>query len=187
MNNKPTIFIGIDPAERKNGFAICIIDTSDNTVSFKPFKSGLVDFFSWILNDAPDQIQVLFCVENSNLQKELFYTHRAIDSGALLSSSQAKYIKSRKLSIGEIKTACMSVGKNQAISQNTVDILKARNYNVIDISPREKGKKWSEIECLAVSKQEKHELGKHIKNQDCRDSYKLALIAKDRSKKPFKK
>lgn len=166
MNNKPTIFIGIDPAFRKDGFAICIIDDSDNSVSFKVFRNGLLDFFSWILDDAPDPIQVVFCVENSNLQDDTFD----------MRGSKAVVAKKSR-----------SVGKNQAISQNTVDILIARGFTVVNISPKSKGKKWTEFECLAVSKQNTHELGKKVQNQDCRDSYKLALIAKDRSKKPFKK
>ena len=164
--NRPTIFIGIDPAFRKDGFAMCVIDTTDNTVSFKVFKNGLLDFLSWLFYDAPDPIQCVFCVENSNLQDDTF---------DMRGSKPVVAKKSR------------SVGKNQAVSQCVVDVLQVRNFNVVNISPKAKGKKWTEIECLAVSKQEKHELGKAIKKEDCRDSYKLAIMAKDKSKTKFNK
>ena len=59
---KYNLFIGIDPAFRDNGFAMAIIDKTDNTVLFKMFKNGFLDFCSWFLHDSP--ADALICVEN---------------------------------------------------------------------------------------------------------------------------
>ena len=147
------LYIGVDPAFRKNGFALCIIDTSDKTARFKMFKNGFIDFASWFLFDAPER--AIFCVENSNLQNKTF----------VMAGSKAVIAdRSRK------------VGKNQAISQNTVDLLRTK-YKVVDCSPREKGKKWNAALYKLIMKQEKHITTKDASNQDERDSYQLALIA----------
>ena len=49
----PMNYIGIDPSFRKDGFAVCVIDT-DNTAAFTIMKGGLLQFISWILHDAPE-------------------------------------------------------------------------------------------------------------------------------------
>ena len=151
------LFIGIDPAFRKNGFALCIIDTSDKTVRFKKFKNGFLDFASWFLFDSPEH--AIFCVENSNLQDVSF------------DMTGTKSVVARK---------SRNVGKNQAVSQNTVDLLRTK-YKVVDCSPKEKGKKWNASRYTAVMNQEKHSTAKNASNQDERDSYQLALIAKQKS------
>jgi hypothetical protein len=157
--NKHNIFIGIDPAFRANGFAMAIIDTTDNTVLFKVFKDGFLGFSSWFLNDSPDK--ALICVENSNLQNKTF-----------------SYYKGNK---NEMARISRSVGKNMAISQCVVDLCKTK-YKVVDCSPKAKGSKWTAPQYNAVMKQEKHTTTKKTSNQDERDAYKLALIA---LKKPY--
>ena len=163
MNPKKTptakIYIGIDPAFREKGFCLCCIDTSDNSVSFRTFKNGYNDFCWWLINDAPDKSDCIICVENSNLQNETI---------ALTGSKMVIARKSR------------NVGKNQAVSQNTVDILRVYGYLVVDLSPREKGAKWAEETVRNVAKTERHELPQKI-SQDARDAYKLALLARQKS------
>jgi len=182
--NRPTVFIGIDPAFRKSGFCLCCIDTKDNTVSFKTFKNRLMDFMSWVKNDAPNKDDCIICVENSNLQDEFFYTHRAVKGGALLTYSQSKAIKSRPLSQAESNKSNRDVGKNMATSQMTVDFLGIFDFKVIDLSPKQKGTKLNEFQFQQIAKQNKHSVPKTT-TQDERDAYKLALIAKDKSKTKF--
>jgi len=151
---KHNLFIGIDPAFRQNGFAMCIIDTSDNTVYYKMFKNGFLDFVSWFLHDSPER--ALICVENSNLQNKTF-----------------SYYKGSKK---ELEHISRSVGKNQAISQCVVDLCKTK-YKVVDCSPKDKGAKWNATTYNRILKQQKHKTEKNTSNQDQRDAYKLALIA----------
>jgi hypothetical protein len=152
MKNK--IFIGIDPAFRKNGFCICILDSSDQTIYFKTFKNGFLGFSSWFLHDSP--ANAVICVENSNLTKATF------------NMSGNKYEVARK---------SRNVGKNQAISQCVCDLCETK-YKTFGVSPREKGKKWSKEEFNRVLYQQKHvNTKKRATNQDERDAYKLCLIA----------
>jgi hypothetical protein len=116
MKNK--VFIGIDPAFRKKGFAIAILD-EDYSLSFRIFDSFL-NFFTFVLYEFPEG--AIVGVENSNLQEVTFkknatpYQHR-------------------------------SIGKNQAVSQLVADLLKARlgEEAVVEFSPSQKGKK---VTCL---------------------------------------
>jgi len=152
MKNK--LFIGIDPAFRNNGFAISVIDKSDNTVYFKVFKNGFLDFVSWFLHDSPDL--AIICVENSNLQNKTF-----------------SYYKGNAQQMAKISR---SVGKNQAISQCVVDLVSTK-YKVIDCSPKQKGGKWNAAQYKNAMLREGHTTTKRSSNQDERDAYKLALIA----------
>jgi len=152
------IYIGIDPAFREKGFTICIIDTEDNSVKFKKFKA-FKDFCFWVLSDAPLKEDVIFCVENSNLTGASFDLK---GSAALIAR------KSR------------NVGMNQAISQNTVDVLTAFDYLVVDLSPKDKGEKYTDHIFRSVAKANGHKVPK-IVSQDARDAYKLAGLAKQKS------
>lgn len=147
------IFLGFDPAFRKNGFAICSIEDKD--VYFKRFKN-YTHFLGWLYHDRPDM--AFCCVENSNLTDATFNRGGGIAS---------KMKQSR------------NVGKNQAASQIAVDLLRIvyGKENVVDISPKQKGKKWPKMYAKAVAKQEKHVLPSKL-NQDEIDAYQIALIAK---------
>lgn len=158
MNNKPTIFIGIDPAFRKDGFVICIIDYSDNSVVFKPFIS-FKDFISWVILEAPDPEDVVFCVENS------FLINASFD---LKGNRQVLARKAR------------NVGMNQAVSQNTVDILMAHGFKVVNLSPKQKGEKYTDITFRNIARANKHQVPKTV-SQDKRDAYKLAGLARQMS------
>ena len=116
--------IGIDPAFRKNGYGMCIVDYYDKTISFKIFKNGYIDFMSWLMFERPELAK--YCVENSNLQKAIWL------NGTKKGTTTVQ------------KAVC--VGKNQAISQITVDnlIVFCGKENVKDISPKVKGKVMNE-------------------------------------------
>jgi hypothetical protein len=176
MANK--LFIGIDPAFRSNGFAMCIIDISDKTVLFKMFKAGFLDFVGWFLHESPET--ALFCVENSNLSNVTFWTHKDKKTKKLLTAAQAKYNRNAvKISPKELAKVSRNVGKNQAISQNVVDLLNTK-YPVVNISPKEKGKKWSDKTAQAYLYTEKLKTTKKTTNQDERDALLLAKIAKQK-------
>ena len=155
------LFIGIDPAFRQKGFAMAIIDNNTKKASFKMFRNGFLDFCRWLDSSPPDVASTVFCVENSNLQKATF------------DMRGNKNVIARK---------SRNVGKNQAASQYTVDILKAKGYEVLDISPKDKGGKWTEDGFKWVVKSKKILLTKAKPNQDERDALKLALIALNKSK-----
>jgi len=153
MKTKPAIRIGIDPAFRKSGFAVCIID-ENKEAQFRTFKNGLLDFLSWLWNDSPDN--ALVTVENSNLQNITFD----------MRGSKAVIAKKSR-----------NVGKNQAASEITVQacIVRWGKNRVQNISPRQKGGKWTDKEFKAVVRQEGHKLYGYTGKEDYRDAYQLAL------------
>lgn len=149
------VYIGIDPAFRKSGFGMCIIDER-NTVSFRKFRSFL-DFLGWVFSEECPDFAVV-CIENSNLDAMMYAYQRNKDGQAL-----AK--------------AAMNVGKNQAASQYTVDACRYRwPKTTFDISPKEKGKKWTHEQFKGVARQNGHKAGKV--SQDEIDAYQLALLGK---------
>lgn len=161
IKKKPKIYIGIDPAFRKNGFAMAVIDLTDRTINYKPFPSGFLSFLSWLLHDAPEVNEdVIFCVENSNLQNKTFDM-----TGTRLVLAK----KSR------------DVGKNQATSQHVVDSCLAKGYKVLNISPKQKGPKWKSNKQLQQQLLiNKIKASKKTSSQDERDAAKMAIIALSR-------
>lgn len=163
MNNY--CFIGIDPAFRKDGFCVCIID-EDSTVDFKMFNSFL-DFVDWCF-DTPSPNRSFVCVENSNLQDATF------------DMKGSKYIVAKK---------SRHVGQNQAASQYTFEMCKRIwREHAFEVSPREKGKKLTDLEVRYIASKYKHTLLNYKGNkneQDKRDAYKLALQAKDKAFRLF--
>ncbi|MGB1216447.1 MAG: hypothetical protein ACPG5P_01140 [Saprospiraceae bacterium] len=158
MQFKQIIFVGIDPAFRKEGFAVAILD-EENTVRFKMFKNGFMDFIGWMLNDRPEHLVV--GVENSNMEKALFARHK---------NSVA---------------AAMNVGKNQAASQFTVDFCRGviGKDKVIQISPSQKGKKiTNDLFFRGLVRANGHRLDETYrglqKEQDKRDAYVILTQAR---------
>ena len=150
------IIIGIDPAFRKTGFAAAIIDETGE-VEGRMFR-GLLDFMEWVESKEWPGQTIIVGVENSNLQNKTFD------------------MRGNK---GEIARRSRNAGANQAASQYTVDYCRhffGREY-VFEISPREKGKKYTQVEFRQVMKQEGHRAAGKF-NQDQRDAYKIALIAR---------
>ena len=142
------IYIGIDPAFRKNGFGMCILDFSDKTANFYIFKS-FFEFLSWLTNERPKT--AFYCIENSNLQKKCWQKN------------------------------AMSVGKNQAASQYTVDACKyfCGDKFIREISPLEKGgkEKVNMIFKIESKKWRLHNYKGLVSEQDKRDSFLLALLS----------
>ena len=156
MKNKPCL-IGIDPAFRKSGFCVVVID-EENTAHARVFKSFL-DFLKW-LPEAPDN--AIVTIENSNEENALFAYHAA---------------KNQKTKIA----AALNVGKNQAASQYTVDACRHRwegEGKVYSVSPSQKGRKWDEKTFRTSAKADGVTIDNSFNSQDARDAYKLAVMGR---------
>jgi len=159
MKEQPinTNFVGADPALRENGFWVCVICRIDNTATFKPIKN--LGVFARLLQDV---CPAAVCVENSNLQKNVF-------------------AKMKHTGIG----GALSVGKNMGVSQAATDI--ADEYSAIPsgISPQAKGMKiTNETVFQGIARANNLTLHGYkpgqSPGQDMRDALKLALIAEQR-------
>ena len=148
------VVIGIDPAIRKNGFALCFYDTINKTLDFE-----IMDFIDFILfsEDAMEATDnFAFCVENSNLQNLSFD------------------MKGNK---GVLARKSRNVGMNQAVSQLTCDLLKRRGFEVVEISPKQKGAKLEHETFKALTINMNVANYKGLKGeQDKRDAFKIALL-----------
>lgn len=155
------VFIGVDPAFRKDGFAACVIDQTDKTARFLNFQDVL-RWSEWLhSDDAPEH--AIVCIENSNLQ-DITFDMRGNRS--------------------EIARKSRNVGCNQAVSQLAF-VAAVRRYGpgwVFEISPKDKGHKYTPSEFLSVVRQDGIKLPGGSINQDHRDAYKLANIARMKSR-----
>jgi len=178
------ILIGIDPAFRKSGHAIGIIDES-GLIRFKVFKD-FISFMGWITD--PEEVpkkSVLVGIENSNLSNATFWTHKD-KSGKMYTASQARRVPGlTPLSKSETARVSRNVGANQAASQITVDLCRwlFGADRVVELSPEQKGRKWTDAEFTSVRSQERHRLYKSnykglASEQDKRDAYQIALQAR---------
>jgi hypothetical protein len=155
-------FIGVDPSYRIGGFYVCII--ANNLVTFKKINN-FIDYVAFIDSIAETTTETVICIENSN---ETNYTF----IGKNIRSAAAREKISR------------DVGKNQAISQMSVDYTQYRlKYNVHSVSPAEKGIKLSD-KTVQLMFQAFGQIAKNYKGnkgeQDKRDAYKLAMQAKEK-------
>ena len=148
----PVCRIGIDPAARKAGFCVCVID-EEGTARFTTF-GDVLDFVYWLDSDGPEN--AIVTVENSNLQNVTF------DMGG------SKSVVARK---------SRNVGKNQEASRLTVKacIRKYGKGNVNNISPKQKGRKLNERETMSIATMKRHKFARYDGSQDARDAYKLAI------------
>ena len=152
--------IGVDPAIRKSGFAIAIL--SNNLFRFETFPNGFIEFIEWWQVFFFQSIDpVTFVVENSNLQNASFHLNGPPPV---------------------IARMARNVGMNQAISQATVDYLRSQGQRVVELSPKEKGKKLTQDEFVALCQEHNVNISKRRTNQDERDAGKLALMGLNRCK-----
>jgi hypothetical protein len=155
-----TAFIGVDPAFRNNGFYVCSI--IEQKVEFIPIKT-FIDFVSFVDALHESGVEIYMCIENSNETNYTFVSP-----------------KLKKASLRE--KVSRDVGKNQAVSQMSVDYAKHRiKYGYIySVSPAQKGMKWSDFETRNTMISLNHEVLNYKginSEQDKRDAYKLALRA----------
>jgi len=155
--------IGIDPSFREKGFAVCVIGGGEAV--FKVFK-GFIDFVEWInlykkSNDYFDglYLNISICIENSNLTNATF---------------------DKRGSKPVIAKISRDAGKNQAISQITVDYCCLLFPNAVtELSPLQKGAK---VENDTIFRAIANDAGIELTNykgqvgeQDKRDAFMLAL------------
>jgi len=156
-------FIGIDPSFREKGFAVCVIGGGEAV--FKVFK-GFIDFVEWLnlykrSNDYFDglALDIKICIENSNLTNTTF---------------------DKRGSKPVIAKVSRDAGKNQAISQLTVDYCRLLFPDAVtELSPLGKGAKVeNDVIFRAIAKDAGIELTNYKGNkneQDKRDAFMLAL------------
>ena len=156
-------FIGVDPALRLNGMAACFIEY-DKTVVFKKYKR-FVDFLKdsvrWKMYNNP-----VVMVEDSSLQNITFNnsTNRAI-----------------------LSRLSRNVGMNQGASRIAYEWIKDNGCEVYNISPEQKGKKWSKEMFLKIFEREGYTFELDFKpakiSQDEIDCFSLAIQAKNYMKR----
>ena len=148
------IKIGIDPSARKYGFAVATLYYEE--LQFHHFKNHFLDFQKYI--DTFKQLQIKACIENSHLQNTTF-----------------KYDKS----LGKVKRYSRNVGMNQYCSLLTVLYLQLEGIEVIQVSPKKKGRKWGKkfgtamIEAFLLNK--KYKVNKSLSKltEDEIDAFKM--------------
>jgi hypothetical protein len=160
-------FIGVDPALRINGMAACYIK-DNKEVKFTKYKR-FVDF----IFDVPTWkafVNPVILVEDSSLQN---ITFRSSINRAILSRMSR------------------NAGMNQAASRIAYEWIKENGLQAYNISPEQKGKKWSKEIFLKIFDREGYKFEPHFKpakiSQDEIDCFTLALQAKNYIKHGKKK
>lgn len=148
--------IGIDPAFRKNGMAVAVIDKDSKTV-YSEILNGVIDFYKFINSFNSDEIDLII-IENAHLQNVTFEKK---DNSKILARISR------------------NVGMVQAVSAQMVQIAKdlVGDKRVISVSPKEKGVK---IYDKKIFEAYLRSLGlKYVgerNTQDIRDAVKIATI-----------
>ena len=150
--------IGVDPALRLSGMAVCII--ADRTMIFRKYKrfaDFIGDVITWVAYENP-----IVLVEDSSLQNLTFNnsTNRAI-----------------------LSRLSRNVGMNQAASRIAYEWIKSYNLEAYNISPEAKGKKFNKDIFMKVVASERLKFEPDFKpakiSQDEIDAFFLALMAKN--------
>lgn len=160
------ILLGLDPAFRENGFAVAMYDPADlfEPLRFVIFRNAGC-FIGWLVNDAP--VLAYACVENSNLDSAVYHLHNRMNARTAAA-------------VG------VRVGKNQAISQLAVDLLRNRygRHNVLEVSPSKKGGPVYPARVAAVDvveltgKNPSPDIAEALKSEDCRSALMMLMQAK---------
>ena len=153
--------IGVDPAIRINGMAACFIECDKQVVfkKYKRFVDFLKDSVRWKL------LKPVVIIEDSSLQNITFNnsTNRAI-----------------------LSRMSRNVGMNQAASRIAYEWIKDNGCEAYNISPEQKGKKWSKEIFLKIFEREGYKFEPDFKpakiSQDEIDCFTLALQAKNYQK-----
>lgn len=161
------ILLGLDPAFRENGFAVAMYDPEDlfEPLRFVIFRNAGC-FIGWLVNDAP--VLAYACVENSNLDSAVYHLHSRMNARTAAA-------------VG------IRVGKNQAISQLAVDLLRNRysKHNVLEVSPSKKGGPVYPARVAAVDvveltgKNPSPDIAEALKSEDCRSALMMLMRAKN--------
>lgn len=128
------VFIGIDPASRKGGFALFIFCSGTRKAEAVSFEWP-EDAFTTLAVYAESHPDAVICIENSDgAETGIFEKYRA---------EFRKDVKTMGIEKASaiLTTKARGIGKNQAISAMTVRICKKLFPNgiVMDITPKQKG------------------------------------------------
>lgn len=150
------IYIGVDPAFRQGGFWACVLDMETKKANYLQFQD-LLHWHDWLRSGAAPQSAIV-AIENSNEQNTNFDT-----TGTRT----------------ELARKGRNVGANQAVSELAYRsaLRKYGRENVFSVSPREKGRKYTREQFSYVVRQDGVDHPGDT-NQDQRDAYKLAAIAR---------
>lgn len=155
-------YIGVDPAIRIKGMATCFIQSNKvvKFIKYKRFVDFIVDVTTWVHYEKP-----VVLVEDSSLQNVTF--NNSINRSILSRMSR-------------------NVGMNQAASRIAYEWIKDNGYEAYNVSPEQKGRKWSKDFFLKAFKGEGYKFEPNFKtekiSQDEIDSFTLALQAKNYQK-----
>jgi hypothetical protein len=157
-------YVGVDPAIRLNGMAACFIKPNKE-VEFKKYKR-FVDFLEDSFHWHKDYENVVVLVEDSSLQNLTF--HNSINRAILSKMSR-------------------NVGMNQAASRIAYEWIKENGCEAYNISPLQKGSKWTKISFMKIFQNEGYKFEADFKpakiSQDEIDCFTLALQAKNYMKR----
>ena len=150
-------YIGIDPALREKGLAVCFI--VDKFITFKIYKSFInfiIDVPNW--NNIYKDINVM--IEDSSKQNVTF---------------------SRRTSHLAALAISRNVGMNQAASIIITQLCKHYGFKTTLISPKQKGSKWTENLMKLILKENDFITNQTKFTQDEIDSFTLAYILKTKT------
>lgn len=155
-DNPAPVYIGVDPAFRAGGFAVCVLNMARKTADF--LVMDLLEFHDWLRSPAAPA-RCFVCIENSNLQNQNFDT----------SGTRA-----------EVARKGRNVGCNQAVSEFAYRSAVRRygQENVYQVSPREKGAKVVDHRTFAAIMRVDGIVPPASLSQDKRDAYQLATICR---------
>ena len=151
--------IGVDPALRINGMAACFIKDNKEVkfTKYKRFVDFILDVSTWKAFVNP-----VILVEDSSLQN---ITFRSSINRAILSRMSR------------------NAGMNQAASRISYEWIKENGLQAYNISPEQKGRKWTKDIFLKIFEREGYKFEPHFKpakiSQDEIDCFTLALQAKN--------
>lgn len=151
--------IGVDPALRLNGMAACFISPNKEVkfTKYKRFVDFILDVSTWKAFVNP-----VILVEDSSLQN---ITFRSSINRAILSRMSR------------------NAGMNQAASRIAYEWIKENGLQAYNISPEQKGRKWTKDIFLKIFDREGYKFEPHFKpakiSQDEIDCFTLALQAKN--------
>jgi len=159
--------IGVDPGLRLNGMAACFIRPNKEVkfTKYKRFVDFILDVSTWKAFVNP-----VILVEDSSLQN---ITFRSSINRAILSRMSR------------------NAGMNQAASRIAYEWIKENKLQAYNISPEQKGRKWTKDIFLKIFEREGYKFEPNFKpnkiSQDEIDCFTLALQAKNYIKYEKKK
>lgn len=173
-----THIIAIDPAKREYGTGWIMLNTQSKIISRRPIK-GFIEAIAAIQDMAVhsqiNEFNILWVVENSNLQDAVFFK-----KGYELKIKAIERAKKRTFNNHE-KHALMlnfaqDTGKNMATSQHICEYLQSIGCKVVQISPKAKGRPFTEAEAKLDARSSKWTLPEKLSGDELAALKLLSLV-----------